>query len=153
MGRDYVVSAATRTRSKAKEEFGVKNSSRSGTIPLNSTQNLKQLHSITATIFTQSCNSTFKLEATACGVEVKKGLFVHPSDNVFGTLRNISGEHKICYEIQSSAHFFIPLTVHDSHEFICSWIGHVNNCFILLSSSSESHFVLPGSDFSLEIIT
>lgn len=104
--------AAAPIGSEASKGTGVKKYSRGGTIPRDSAQDLKWILPIAATNLTQSCYSVFTQEVTACGVDVKKSLFVDILGGTSTNFKNDLREHSICSRITSNAHFYVAVTVH-----------------------------------------
>lgn len=55
-------------------------------------------------------------------------------------LNNETREHTICFKMPDNKHHYIALTVYAFSDYICQWIGSVNDCYILHSGSPNRPF-------------
>lgn len=92
--------------------------------------------------------SFFQKRSSCIRQSCQKQPFFKPVGSEIAWLRNGKGNQTTAFKMASSGHYHIDITAHAFKEYICDWIGLVNDCYILYISTFDNWPPAFNPDFS-----
>lgn len=126
--------------------------SRGGTVPQESLRKLKLLLPLAARNLLCFCYKIFRKRCPECSESECVETGVAQGVTIEERLKNNSRVHTICFKMPDTGQYYIALTLYAFKEFLCEWMGNVNDCYILHSRSLNDPFVPFQSEYPLETI-